>query len=147
MIRKWKDQDFEQILRIWLEGNKEAHDFIPQEYWEQNLPFLRQALSQADVYVYEAEGQVQGFVGMQDTYLAGIFVKKQFRMHGIGKQLLNHVKSIHPILVLNVYQKNKRAVAFYQREGFLILSKGVDENTGEADFTMCWKKKAKKELD
>ena len=81
---------------------------------------------------------------MQDTYLAGIFVKKQFRMHGIGKQLLNHVKSIHPILVLNVYQKNKRAVAFYQREGFLILSKGVDEDTGEADFTMCWKKKAKK---
>ena len=34
-------------------------------------------------------------------------------------------------LQLNVYQKNARAISFYQREGFIIQCEGLDEATGE----------------
>lgn len=47
----------------------------------------------------------------------------------------------HSTLSLGVYQKNKRAVSFYLREGFSILSEELDEATGETEYTMIWKEK------
>ena len=60
---------------------------------------------------------------------------------GIGKHLLEYVKQTHSTLSLGVYQKNKRAVSFYLREGFSILSEELDEATGETEYTMIWKEK------
>ena len=45
------------------------------------------------------------------------------------------------ILQLNVYQKNARAISFYQREGFIIQCEDLDEATGEKEYTMLWKQK------
>lgn len=42
-------------------------------------------------------------------------------------------------LTLDVYQKNNRAVAFYFREGFSVLSEELDKATGEIEYTMIWK--------
>ena len=44
-------------------------------------------------------------------------------------------------LQLNVYQKNARAISFYQREGFIIQCEDLDEDTGEKEYTMLWKRK------
>ena len=43
--------------------------------------------------------------------------------------------------ILNVYQKNTRAISFYQREGFEIQYSGLDEATGEKDYVMAWQQK------
>ena len=58
---------------------------------------------------------------------------------GIGKRLLDFVKTKKTELRLNVYQKNMRAIRFYQREGFKILREGMDEATGEKDYEMTWR--------
>ena len=44
-------------------------------------------------------------------------------------------------LHLNVYQKNIRAINFYQREDFEIRGEGLDEATGEKDYEMIWQHK------
>ena len=41
-------------------------------------------------------------------------------------------------LQLNVYQKNVRAMSFYQREGFTIQSEEMDEFTREKEYVMNW---------
>ena len=71
---------------------------------------------------------------------AGIFVAKNCRSCGIGRQLLTYTKQKYDTLSLNVYQKNSRAAAFYGREGFSVLSEGMEEATGEKEYTMVWKK-------
>lgn len=71
---------------------------------------------QAEIYVYEQESKISGFVGMQDNYLAGIFVDKNIRSNGIGKQLLEYIKDIRQEFTLRVYKENKGAVDFYERE-------------------------------
>ena len=68
----------------------------------------------------------------------GIFVERQARARGIGKMLLDHVKGLHDTLWLHVYQQNRGAVAFYLREGFSIAAQGVDEDTGQPEYTMTW---------
>ena len=52
---------------------------------------------------------------------------------GIGKLLLDYIKDKKVSLRLNVYQKNARAISFYQREGFIIQCEGLDEATGEKE--------------
>lgn len=44
-------------------------------------------------------------------------------------------------LLLNVYQKNARAISFYKREEFEIQHSGLDEATREKDYVMTWKHK------
>ena len=55
---------------------------------------------------------------------------------GIGKLLLDYIKDKKERLELNVYQKNARAISFYQREGFIIQCEGLDEATGEKEYTL-----------
>ncbi|WP_084684514.1 GNAT family N-acetyltransferase [Bavariicoccus seileri] len=92
------------------------HNFIKQEYWISNAPDVKEQLLQAEIYVYEQESKISGFVGMQDNYLAGIFVDKNIRSNGIGKQVLEYIKDIRQEFTLRVYKENKGAVDFYERE-------------------------------
>lgn len=34
MIRMFDARDLDQVMELWLNGNIEAHDFIPRNYWE-----------------------------------------------------------------------------------------------------------------
>jgi putative acetyltransferase len=54
---------------------------------------------------------------------------------------LDYIKDKKERLQLNVYQKNASAISFYQREGFIIQCEGLDEATGEKEYTMLWKQK------
>ena len=58
--------------------------------------------------------------------------------HGIGKSLLDYIKDKKVRLQLNVYQKNVRAIFFYQREGFIIQCGQLDKFTGEKEYVMNW---------
>ena len=139
MIRMFDARDLDQVMELWLNGNIEAHDFIPRNYWESNAPMVREQLLQAEIYVYETDGKILGFVGLQGDYLAGIFVDRHARSMGIGGQLINYVQKIRRTLILNVYRKNQSAMEFYLREGFSVLSEDIDEATGETDIVLSWK--------
>ena len=80
---------------------------------------------------------IQGFVGLNDEYIEGIFVSDEMQSCGIGKLLLDYIKDKKVSLRLNVYQKNARAISFYQREGFIIQCEDLDEDTGEKEYKMC----------
>ena len=142
MIRRMGEGDLEAVAAIWLDANREAHDFIPASYWLGHFEEVRTALAQAEVWVFEAEAraEISGFIGLQEDYGAGIFVRREARSGGVGRQLLDHVKAGRRQLRLQVYRKNSRAAAFYRREGFYVLEEGVDPETGEAELLMEWRR-------
>ena len=117
MIRKFETQDLDAVMQIWLHGNLDAHPFIPASFWTDHFETVRDMLPQAELYVHENEAprQIDGFIGLTENHIEGIFVAKAARSKGIGKALLEYAKSRKPCLTLSVYQKNQRALAFYQR--------------------------------
>lgn len=46
-----------------------AHSFIPTEYWKANQALVRELLPQAEVYVYEKNGEILGFAGLDGEYI------------------------------------------------------------------------------
>ena len=141
MIRSLQKADINRVADIWLDTNLKAHSFISAQYWESNYELVKEMLSQAEVYVYEDGQKIQGFIGLSDKYIEGIFVSEKMQSQGIGKLLLNYIKDRKDVLHLNVYQKNIREIHFYQREGFEIQCEGLDEVTGEKDYVMIWQQK------
>ena len=140
MIRKFENLDMDAVMQIWLQANLDAHAFIPASFWEAHFEMVRDLLPQAELYVHEDAGtrQIDGFIGLTENHIEGIFVVKSARSKGIGKALLDYAKSRKPRLDLSVYQKNERALAFYQREQFTVQSEGIDEDTNEAEIQMLW---------
>lgn len=138
MIRVLEEKDVDTVAKIWLETNIKAHDFIASNYWKEHYEIIKDMFLQAEVYVYEIEKEIMGFIGLDKEYIEGIFVLDQYQKRGIGKALLNHVKAKKEHLSLNVYQKNLNAILFYQREGFCVQYEDVDENTGEKEYRMVW---------
>ncbi len=138
MIRKLQKADINRVADIWLKTNLKAHFFIPEQYWISNYEFVKEMLPQAEVYVYEDDKMIQGFIGINDEYIEGIFVSDEMQSRGIGRILLDYIKDKKDRLQLKVYQKNVRAMSFYQREGFTIQSEGMDEFTGEKEYVMNW---------
>lgn len=141
MIRELRKVDINKVAEIWLDTNIKTHYFISAQYWKSNFELVKELLLQATVYVYEDKQEIQGFIGLSNEYIEGFFVSAEMQSQGIGKILLNYVKGKRNKLILNVYQKNTRAISFYQREGFEIQYSGLDEATGEKDYVMAWQQK------
>lgn len=125
-------------MDLWLHANIESHSFIEADYWKKNYDMVRKLISEAEVYVAEENEEILGFIGLTDTYIAGIFVKETEQSKGIGTELLRTVMNLYDQLQLNVYKKNMRAVVFYQHRGFKIVNQKTDENTSEEEYTMKW---------
>ena len=89
-IKKFDEKMTDDVMDIWLSTNQEAHDFIPNKYWEKNYKNMRKALTEElNVYVYNANGVVKGFVVMMDdAHIAGVYVDRAYRREGIGSKLL-----------------------------------------------------------
>lgn len=139
MIRMMNKNELDTVMNIWLETNIKAHGFIDKGYWEGNYELVKGMLPDSELFVYEENNAIVGFVGlMEQQYIAGIFVDQDSQSQGVGKALLDYVKESHSELSLHVYQKNVRAMNFYLREGFAVVKEQIDENTGEVELTMNW---------
>ena len=142
MIRQYNECDLDAVMQIWLYTNIRAHNFISSDYWQINFDMVKEMLPHAEIYVHEDDctKQIDDFIGLNDDYIEGAFVKETMQSKGIGKQLLNHVKEFKSKLKLSVYQRNEKAIKFYLREKFSIQSESVDDKTGEKEFIMIWKR-------
>lgn len=142
MIKIYNEKHINSVMQIWKEENIKSHSFISKEYWENNFDFVKSILPDAEIYIDEYNNEITGFIGIKENYIEGIFVKSEYQGSGIGTALLNKAKQKHRKLTLNVYIKNTNAINFYKKNGFEIISKNIDEATGEAEYTMLWERKS-----
>lgn len=140
MIRPLGISDMDTVLRIWKTSNLQAHSFVPSGYWERNVELDSEGKVRCGSVDIRVGGRIVGFVGLAGDYIAGIFVEMECRSRGIGHALLDFLKKRHRFLLLHVYEKNSRAMAFYRREGFECRDRHVEEDTGEMEWTMAWMK-------
>lgn len=142
-IVKSRAEHEDRIVSIWLEASKIAHHFIPASYWEEHVEEVRTVyLPSSETYVYEDQEtlDISGFISMIDNYVAAVFVSPGLNGQGIGTLLLDFAKTRYRELNLGVYVKNKDAIAFYTKNGFMPVMQKVEENTGEMELVMLYRR-------
>ena len=140
LIRQYDEYDIDALMKIWLDTNIQAHNFISSDYWRSNYDMVRKILPYAEIYVYQDDSakQIIGFIGLNGNYIEGVFVKETMQSKGIGKMLLDYINKFKNTITLKINQKKKKAIRFYLREKFSIQSENVDDNTEEKEFIMVW---------
>lgn len=142
MIKKFDISKLDEVMAIWLEANIEAHNFTPKEYWIKNFDMVKQILPLADIYMFEENSIIKGFIGVvEQNYIAGLFVKKEYQRQGVGQRLIKYCKFEYPYLKLDVFIKNKNAVNFYHKNDFIVVGESIHEDTKEMEYTMSFGKK------
>lgn len=124
MIRKATINDLSRIAEI-LIFNYRLY-FYPifkaDEYYfdELQVPSLMKKFEAEldSLYVYD-DGVVKGFIKVEGTYIARLFVEPVLQNASIGSKLLEYAIREHGAGHLWALEKNEKAIRFYERHGFV----------------------------
>ena len=91
------------------------------------------------LYVYD-DGVVKGFIKIEGSYIARLFVEPVLQNASIGSQLLEYAIKEHNAGHLWALEKNSRAIRFYERHGFTVTGEKKPED-GTSEYLVLLRKK------
>ncbi len=136
-IRKATSKDLSRIAEIQVFNYRLYFYpiFRSDEYYfdELRVPSLMKEYESGldSLYVYD-DGVVKGFIKVEGTYIARLFVEPVLQNASIGSRLLEYAIQEHNADHLWALEKNERAIRFYERHGFTATGeKKPEEGTDE----------------
>jgi len=134
-IRRARPDELGVCADLYVRVLTETFTWVPADRHKRE-DFLRAARDE-ETYVAAQDGRIVGLAGFYrpQNFLHSLYVDG--RGQGVGKALLDHVSAIADAPVsLKVQLPNRRAQAFYAREGFLVLEQGQDPGSDIAWLRM-----------
>ena len=117
--------------------------FKSDDYYfnELRVPSLMQEYESGldTLYVYD-DGVVKGFIKIEGTYIAKLFVEPVLQNASVGSQLLEYAMNKHNADHVWVLEKNAKAIRFYERHGLSITEEKKTED-GTSEYLVQLKKK------
>lgn len=133
MIREYRPEDLAAVLTVWADASAVGHPFLTDEFLALERRNVEQIhLPSAEVWVWDADGRVAGFIALVEKEVGGLFVDPMLHGRGIGRALVDHARGLRGELEVEVFEENALGRAFYSACGFIELSQGVHRETGLA---------------
>jgi N-acetylglutamate synthase-like GNAT family acetyltransferase len=138
-VRRARAGEMDACADLYLRVLRQTFTWVPPERHRRE-DFLRAA---PDEEIYVAEDDDGRIVGLAGFYRAQNFLHSLYvdaRGRGVGKALLDYVSAVAdgPV-ALKVQLPNRRAQAFYAREGFIVVEQGQDPGSDIAWLRMVRK--------
>lgn len=131
MIRKYRQEDRDEVLRVWAAASALAHPFLAEEFLARESYEIRNVhLPRSETWVWEADGRVAGFISLLGNEVGAVFVDPGFQRSGVGWALMDHARGLRPELEVEVFEDNPVGRAFYAKYGFERVLRKVHEPTG-----------------
>ena len=130
-VRRARPEELGACADLYVRVLRETFTWLPPERHRRE-DFLRAAVEE-EVYVAAEDGRLLGVAGFYrpQNFIHSLYV--DVRGRGVGKALLDHMAAVADgPLSLKVQAPNRRAQAFYQREGFLCAEHGRDPGSDVA---------------
>jgi GNAT superfamily N-acetyltransferase len=130
-IRKAKKSDTPQLETLFLIARQ--HTF----HWENpdkfKLKDFKPSTAGETILVAEDDDAIVGFISVweQDAipFIHHLFVAPNRQRKGIGKLLIQSLLTrLHPPYRLKCVTKNKGALAFYQKQGWIEIGQGIGDD-------------------
>ncbi len=131
--RDFQDTDWKAICQVHdrarpdeLVGSCDPRGFIPIEQDKEV-----EDLKRHKKFVACEDGKVVGFVGVDEDYLAWLYIDSDYYGKGIGRELLRMgIREIGEGAWTVALDGNKKAIALYESEGFQEVSRFEGDNNG-----------------
>ncbi|MGI9645479.1 MAG: GNAT family N-acetyltransferase [Ilumatobacteraceae bacterium] len=137
VVRPARPDDTDEIVEVWYEASKIAHDFMGEEFLERERgEVAKHWLPVAETTVVESDGRVVGFVSLVGNEVGGLFVHPEYQGRGIGRTLIEHSRAVRTYLELGVFEANARARHFYGACGFEQVGSHEYDGTGHIELRL-----------
>ncbi|MEI9996326.1 MAG: GNAT family N-acetyltransferase [Rhizomicrobium sp.] len=120
-IRPARDDEFDAVARVWI-ASHETTGLGGADFDMLRARIPREIENGWQLYVADDGGAIAAMLAFRtrDNYLDQIFVAPGHQHRGIGKMLLAFVRTHLPDeILLRADTRNHRAIAWYEREGFV----------------------------
>lgn len=130
-LRTSTPADAARVVDIWRHAVDATHSFLTTEdraaIDEQVQTFLPQILLWLAV---DDQDRALGFMGLSGSHMDSLFIDPLHRGTGVGRRLVEHALSLHPVLTTDVNKQNEQAVGFYRRLGFVPTGTSPTDDQG-----------------
>jgi putative acetyltransferase len=142
-LRRARPGDITALVRIFRHTRAVCMPYLPDlhDEAEHRRWVERRVRGDGEVWVAAAPGaEPVGFAAVRDEWLDHLYVLPEAQSAGIGSRLLRLVMQDRSELTLWVFQKNVRAIAFYEAHGFALVERtdGRDNEEREPDARYTW---------
>jgi len=132
MIRKFKNDDTDAIIKAWRNAVDLAHPFLSEAFLEQEAKNMREIyLVVAETWVTEIEGQVVGFISLIENEIGGLFLDPAFHGQGLGRAMVDKAVAEKGAVKVEVFVENVVGRPFYTSYGFVGSDEYFHEESGQ----------------
>lgn len=129
LVRNYRESDRPFLRTLFLASRRIAWTWLDGSHWR--LEDFDSATFGEKILVAEHQGHVAGFASLSlpDNFLHNLFVAPAFQRQGVASALLAACYTLcGKRMALKCLTKNHHALAFYQQQGWKIVSSGIAEH-------------------
>ena len=131
MIRPLVAADVDEVIAVWLASTIPGQAFLPEEHWRAMEPEVRGRLMPvAETWVVVEEGRIVAFMSLLGDLIGGLFTHPDHQGRGHGRALVEHARTLHDPVLVEVFEANRSAIGFYRRCGFVEHERRIDDGSG-----------------
>lgn len=122
-----------KLIEIWESSVRATHDFLSEEDLQELKPLILDLYFDAvDLRCAKnAQGEIQGFCGVQNGNIEMLFISPDARGKGIGAMLSAHAIKEQGASKVDVNEQNEQALGFYQQIGFKVIGRSPVDGQGK----------------
>ena len=144
VLRRFEERDLPTLAEIWVAAWREtgfAIDFEARRPWLFERLHAHLAAGGAIVVGLDADREPAGFITVdpRSGYLDQLCVSPEEKGSGLAAALVDEAKRLSPgVVELDANEANERAIRFYEREGFVFVTRGTSEHSGLPTVRLRW---------
>ncbi len=133
----------QKLLEVWESAVRATHLFLSEQEIDKIKKYVPEALKDVPhlIIAKNENGSPVGFMGISGQMLEMLFVSKENRGQGTGKQLLEYGIENYAVGELAVNEQNPLAKGFYEHMGFTVYKRTESDEQGNPYPLLYMKRK------